>query len=296
MSDTLPILHPDADAPRFSAADGLAPREIAGATDVGKERERNEDHFMVAELDRWLYVLQSSLIEQTDSVRAGGTEAVLLAVADGIGGHAGGDMASAVVLDALLHYTGLIMPWFGQQDRDAEARIGAELAAAVRSCQERLFDVARRMKLSGGQPGTTLTAAYLTGRSLLVLHVGDSRCYRLRDGQLERLTRDHTLAQEIADSQGLAPETAEQSPYAHILSNAVGGSDDDVRPEVAAFDLAPGDTILLCTDGLHGQVSDAEIAAVLGRAPEASAACAELIRRANADRGRDNVTAIVARY
>jgi PPM family protein phosphatase len=295
MDDTLPILHPDADSPRFSAAEGLAPRDIAGATDVGKERERNEDHFLVAELDRWLYVRQSSLIEQTDSARTGGTEAVLLAVADGIGGHAGGDMASAVVLDSLLQYTGLVMPWFGR-DRDAEARIGAELAAAVRSCQDRLLDVARRMKLSAGRPGTTLTAAYLTGRALLVLHVGDSRCYRVRDGRLERLTRDHTLAQDIADSQGLAADSPEQSPYAHILSNAVGGGDTNVRPEVATQDLTRGDTILLCTDGLHGQVTDPEIATVLLRAPDARAACHELIRRANAGRGRDNVTAIVARY
>src|SRR5262245_23057834 len=198
MDDTLPILHPDAAAPRFSAPEGLAPREISGATDVGKERERNEDHFVIAELDRWLCVRQSSLIDETDSVRAGGTEAVLLAVADGIGGHVGGDMASAVVLDSLLHYTALVMPWFGRE-RDAEARIGAELSAAVRNCQDRLLDVARRLELAAGQPGTTLTAAYLTGQALLVLHVGDSRCYRLRDGGLQRLTRDHTLAQEIAD-------------------------------------------------------------------------------------------------
>jgi protein phosphatase len=131
---------------------------------------------------------------------------------------------------------------------------------------------------------------------MLVLHVGDSRAYRLRDGVLERLTRDHTLAQEIADSQGLDDATTARSPYAHILSNAVGGGDPRVRPEVGAHELQEGDTLLLCTDGLSGQVADAEIARLLGDAPTATDACRDLIAAANSGRGMDNVTVIVARY
>lgn len=295
MDETLPILHPDADTPRFAAPLELPPEDIAGATDIGKQRERNEDHFVIAELDRWLCVRQSSLIEATDSVRAGGTEAVLLAVADGIGGHAGGDVASAVVLDALLQYTALVMPWLGGE-RDSQGRVANELSAAVQACQDRLFQVARRMKIAEAQPGSTLTAAYVTGRSMLVLHVGDSRCYRLRDGLLERLTRDHTLAQEIAEAEGLGEADTAQSPFSHILSNAVGGGDPKVTPEVGAHELRPGDMLMLCSDGLSGQVAEAEIASVLGRAPTASAACDELIKRANDAGGKDNVTVIVARY
>jgi protein phosphatase len=144
--------------------------------------------------------------------------------------------------------------------------------------------------------GTTLTAAISVGADLFLFHVGDSRVYLLRQGDLHRLTRDHTLAQALADAGRIAPDEVSTHHARHILTKFIGGHGGRVDAEVQHFALADGDRLLLCTDGLTEMVADDQIADVLRRVEDADAACQALIDLALEGGGRDNVTVVLARY
>jgi protein phosphatase len=139
--------------------------------------------------------------------------------------------------------------------------------------------------------GTTLSLALSLSDYLVVAHVGDSRVYQLRGGQLRRLTRDHTLGEELADEY---PTLA--SRVRHVLTRCVGGRDAACEPDVAHYRLADGDRLLLCTDGLTDMVDDAAIWEELGRSASSDEVCAALVERALAGGGKDNVTVVVATY
>ena len=143
--------------------------------------------------------------------------------------------------------------------------------------------------------GTTLTAARSFGRDLLIVHVGDSRAYLLRAGTLHRLTKDHTYVQLLVDTGQLTASEAASSRLRHVLTNALGGSDEHVEVDVDLLTLEDGDRLLLCSDGLTDVVDDATIASTLGERGPAADACARLLQRA-LDGGGDNVTVIVAAY
>jgi protein phosphatase len=140
---------------------------------------------------------------------------------------------------------------------------------------------------------TTLTMVAARWPRVYLLHVGDSRCYRLRDGKLELLTRDQTLAQALVDAGALPPEAKEESGLRHVLWSAVGGS--EARIEAQAGDLRLGDDMVLCSDGLTKHVSDAEIQAQLDSGGSAEATCHQLVELALARGGTDNVTVIIGR-
>jgi protein phosphatase len=142
---------------------------------------------------------------------------------------------------------------------------------------------------------TTFTMACVTWPDLVVAHVGDSRCYLARDGALERLTADHTLAQRLVDDGQLAAEDIERSPYRHMLLNAVGGSSDELDVELHRARLRPGDQLLLCTDGLSRYVPDEELAQRLAEMRPVGATADALVACANARGGSDNVTVVLAR-
>jgi protein phosphatase len=144
--------------------------------------------------------------------------------------------------------------------------------------------------------GCTLTAARNLGRVLQISHVGDSRAYLLRAGQLHRLTRDHTYVQELVDSGTMSPEEAATSRSRHVLVNAVGGSKEGVRVDVERVPLANGDRVLLCTDGLTDRMDDEVIRTLLAEGTTAAAAAESLLARALEGGGRDNITVIVAIY
>jgi protein phosphatase len=144
--------------------------------------------------------------------------------------------------------------------------------------------------------GTTMTMALSLGRDLFVIHVGDSRAYLLRQQQLHRLTRDHTLAQALADLGLLAPHQAATSRLRHVLTQALGAQSAYDEPDIHEVTLQDGDCLLLCTDGLTDMVKDDGIAQVLGSSDTAEAACRRLVQEALAAGGKDNVTAVVARY
>lgn len=263
-----------------------------GATHAGAARSSNEDGFFVASLSRALQLQRSSSTVPDGRIWDSADQGRLLAVADGISGHGGGDLASTVALAALADFTTHALP-SGPVADDGSAVL-ATLSAAVEHCQARVRAAAADAGMAGEPVGTTLTFGYVFDRRLHLVHVGDSRCYLLRSGTLYRLTRDHTLAERLIERHVLAPENAESTPFRNILVNAVGGSDDEIEPEEHIFELAPGDTLLLCTDGLTNAISDDDIAAILQGGGSCASACDALIEAALARGASDNVTAVVA--
>ncbi len=239
---------------------------FAGLTDIGRRRSSNQDRF----------------IAQALTTPAG--PLVLLAVADGMGGAAGGEIASAHAVDELLR----VVREAGTPENDAQTLMEA-IAAANRA----VFNHARRDPALQGM-GTTMVAALIRGRTLVVGHVGDSRAYLIRSGSIHRLTADHSWVAEQVRRGELTEEEAATSSFRNILTRSVGVN-ERVEPELSAPQaLEPGDIILLCSDGLHGVVDDATIARV-ARTAEPEEAAHRLVDLANERGGPDNITVVIAR-
>jgi PPM family protein phosphatase len=230
-------------------------------TDVGRVRSGNEDSYLCGR--------------------------TVFAVADGLGGHQGGEVASAAAVEPLAALDGREFAGPGEA---AEA-----LAAAIREGNAAILDRA------AGDPGlwgmgTTVTAAALAAeRHLQLAHVGDSRAYLLRDGSLAQLTTDHTVVGELVRRGRLTPEQAAVHPERSILTRAVG-----LDPRVPVdtpdpLELHDGDQVLLCSDGLTEAVDDDRIAELLSAAADGDAACRSLIDAANAAGGPDNITVVLLR-
>jgi protein phosphatase len=186
------------------------------------------------------------------------------------------------------------MPWFFGLHQTHEGDLREELKIALERCQERIeADAAANVKNRG--MGTTLTMAYVLWPRLYVVHVGDSRCYLLRKPRLERITTDHTMAQQFVEKGMLPAEEAEVSRWSHVLWNCLGGDSHEVRPEVCKASLKLGDTILLCTDGLTRCVNDEELRDQLSQERTAEETCRQLVKTANQRGGPDNITVVVAR-
>jgi PPM family protein phosphatase len=165
----------------------------------------------------------------------------------------------------------------------------------VRQADARLFDEASQHPELIGM-GTTLTMAFALRRCLFIAHAGDSRCYLYSGGQMRQVTRDHTVVAELVRQGALTPEEASHHSYRNIVTNILGGTERGVHAEVQRLDLQPGDVVLLCSDGLSGMVSDEQLAAVLQEESDPEKACRRLIDAANSNGGKDNITAIVARF
>ncbi len=232
----------------------------AGTSDVGQVRQGNEDAYLVA-----------------DSV---------VAVADGMGGHLAGEVASATALEPLRNLDGRIFP-------DPNTALTA-LRDAVVAANEAVSEMAENEPSYRGM-GTTLTAALVEGRRLHVAHVGDSRAYLLRGGDLSQLTDDHTLVQHLIDEGQLTHEEAATHPQRSIITRAIGVS-PDIDVDAMTLELHPDDQILLCSDGLTGVVSDEDIARTLLETDDIDQALTALVDQANAAGGPDNITAVVLRF
>lgn len=261
-----------------------------GLTDKGRMRPGNEDQFLLAQLCRSLRVQSSSLLEAP--VHNSSDHIQVLVVADGMGGHAGGERASALAIEALQNYFVERLPSLGAPG-SADAK--EELRAAVTEADELVRAEARRIPQLHGM-GCTLTMACVAGRRLLLAHVGDSRCYLLRQGELKQLTTDHTLAQAMMRLGVLKVPANGSNPWKHIVTNAVGGQEAGVHVEVHELLLQPGDTLLLCSDGLTDMIPDGDLKSILEAEKDPARACDRLIAEANHRGGRDNITAIVSRY
>jgi protein phosphatase len=264
-----------------------------GLSNPGRVRPSNEDSFLIADLAKALHVQQSNL-DQAD-MQYGSEFGHLFVVADGMGGHQAGEEASSLAVRTIERETLNTLKWFFHLQGPEEKNVLSEFQAALRHADSALFEAATRHPEFQGM-GTTVTMAYTLGRELFVVHVGDSRCYLYRGGRLHRLTRDHTLTAELVRRGALGPEEAAHHPYRHIITNCVGGTEPGVEVEARKHELAVGDVLLLCSDGLTEMVDDAGIAAVLHDEANLQAACERLVALANEAGGKDNITVVLARF
>jgi protein phosphatase len=264
-----------------------------GLTDRGKAREINQDHFLIAVLLKALQVDRTSLPQP--KVQRSSDRSHLFVVADGMGGHAGGEMASALAVDSVESFILETFKWFAQCKGKEEDHVLADFQSALGHANARVLSEAAVCPELHGM-GTTLTLAYSLNDELFVAHVGDSRCYLCRHGILYRLTRDHTLVEEMVRHGALPAEEAAQHRWRHFLTNAVGAYSPDVKVEVHKVHLEGGDRVLLCSDGLTNMVPEQEINHILQTEAEPKQACRRLVACANEAGGKDNITVVVAHF
>ena len=268
--------------------------DISALTHTGLRRENNEDQFFVAKVTRALETVMTSLAPGDVPDRADELNH-LMVVADGMGGHAAGEVASRMTISALVALALEIPDWILRVDAGHAPEIERRAREAVQRVDSMLVERGRQDASLRGM-GSTLTAARSYGRDLLIVHVGDSRAYLLRAGQLQRLTRDHTYVQMMIDAGYFSPHDVAISDMRHMLTNVLGGSVDDVDVDVDLLGLEDGDRLLLCSDGLTDRVDDETIGSTLQRALSSREACDRLVQLALDSGGHDNVTVIVASF
>jgi PPM family protein phosphatase len=290
--DTDPELPVTSCPPRPATARPFTVRDF-GLTDSGRVRPSNEDHFVVVELARTMYVHQTSLPQS--KAQYGSHRGHLFLIADGMGGHQAGEVASALSVVTVEDFLLNTLKRFFSMQAPEEQNVLKEFQGALLQADARIFEEASRRPEMIGM-GTTLTMAFAVDWTLLVAHAGDSRCYLLSGGVLHQLTHDHTMVAEMVRVGSLSPEAASRHPYRHVVTNVLGGPAPGVLVEMHKLDLEPGDVVLLCSDGLTEMVPDARIAVILQGEEEPRRACERLAAEANERGGRDNITVIVARF
>jgi PPM family protein phosphatase len=256
--------------------DGMVVR-TAGRTDVGSVRKQNEDAFIIADLSTGRMGLDAS-----GARFPVGQSGVILAVSDGMGGAAAGEIASALVVDSLLYHLE------GTCKDDDPAR---SLECAVEFANREVWDAAQTKGRAG--MGATLVAVMI-GRGIAhIASVGDSRAYLVRAGRIRQLTKDHSYVQMLVDAQVLSADEAATSPYRNIILQAMG-TKPEVTVAMSRLELRRGDRFLLCSDGLSEKVLENEMVEIVERSASYATACARLVELANERGGDDNITAIIA--
>lgn len=280
--------------------------DCCGMSDIGRQRSANEDQFMISDVCKSMRVHRTSLTLDHQTRLFGDSQGKLLLVADGMGGHEAGERASQVVIDAFVDYVLNRLSWFMFESCETDESFEQQLKDALISCQKRINREVEAIPQRRGM-GSTLTLGYIVWPRMFLVHVGDSRCYLFRNGQLQQLTRDHTLANLATEAQRkLDPDKAfvdeedcsdgEEPPMANILWNAIGGDGDDPHPDASAIELELGDTLLFCTDGLTKHVSKQKLKELLSQQLGAEQLCQRLVSEANAGGGSDNITVVVSRF
>lgn len=280
MSEILP-------APRDEDVD------VYGVTHPGKKRPTNQDHFLIGSIHRRMSLNRTSLPAELETRLTGQAASMLLMVADGVGGSAAGDQASRLAIQALVEYLvhkADACNTLGDSD-DADAFF-REMEQAVAGAHHAVTRLGLQDPALEGM-ATTLTAVAMVWPMAYVTQVGDSRCYLLRDGSLQRLTTDQTVGQQLIDSGQLTESGVRKTPWGNVLYSTIGGS--ETHPELKAFELRWSDVLLLCSDGLTKHVSDAEIEAELRKGHPAEGACETLLQLALDRGGSDNITIVIAR-
>lgn len=246
----------------------------AGITDVGRSRDHNEDDFYLSD----------------------GVEA-LCVVADGMGGHRSGEVASAMAIKAIVEYYRETMSDVTSEEVDGASPepdvIERRLQQAVQSANKAVFEAASQSELYRGM-GTTVVTGYFTEGGLYLAHIGDSRAYRYRDGVLAQCTEDHSLANEYVRMGILSEDEVEFFPYKNVITRACGLA-DEVEVEVDRARLEVGDVYLFCSDGLTDMVDDAALTELLREEEDPEQLCRTLVEHANANGGADNITVILAK-
>ena len=228
--------------------------DSAGVTDAGRKRRRNEDSFV--------------------------REPPLFVVADGMGGAQAGEVASRLAATAFRDF-------HDADELESEERV----RAIIQEANRRIYERARSDAEASGM-GTTITAALLVGGRVTVGHVGDSRAYRIRGGQIEQLTDDHSLVADLVRSGRIAPEEADTHPQRSVITRALG-TDPEVDVDTFTVDAQPGDLFLLCSDGLTTMVDDGQLLSIVGRSKSLEEAAKALVKAANRAGGEDNVTVVM---
>jgi protein phosphatase len=228
--------------------------EKAALSDVGRARQSNEDSYL--------------------------ERSPLFVVADGMGGARAGEVASAIAVETA-----------GSTDVGDSPE--QDLAEVAKSANREIYRKAQEDSEHAGM-GTTFTGALVTGSEIAIGHVGDSRMYRLRDGELERLTQDHSLVEEFVRQGKLTPEEAEVHPQRSIITRALG-PEPEVQVDTFTYPGRDGDVYLLCSDGLTGMISEPEVAEILKEGGSLDDAARRLIDAANENGGRDNITVVLFR-
>jgi serine/threonine protein phosphatase PrpC len=259
---------------------------VFGRTDVGRTREHNEDAFAVADL-----TANRATLHPDVRTHISGERGSLFMVADGMGGAAAGEIASAMAVDVVLRE--LERSWINANRTDREAFAQA-LKRATAAANAEINAFATQHPEYRGM-GTTATIAGLLGDTLYVAQVGDSRAYLIRDGVARQLTKDQSLMQRLIEAGELTEEEAEHSERRNIILQALG-PEQSVKVDLTHQVVRRGDVLVLCSDGLSGQVSKEEIARILAEERDLVAACQRLVDRANENGGPDNITVIAARF
>jgi PPM family protein phosphatase len=264
-----------------------------GITDRGKVRTTNEDQFLIAELTKAMRVWQTSLPEP--KVQVGEEHAHLFLVADGMGGHRAGERASALAVVAIEQFTLNTFKWFFGSNGTEAQKVLAQFESALSQADARILEEAAEHPELAGM-GTTVTMAFHLGGQLCVVHVGDSRAYVYRDGELHQLTQDHTLTADMVRRGALRPDQVAGHRLRHIITNVVGGQEPGVTVEARALQVQAGDRLLLCSDGLTEMVTNEAIAATLDAEPAPEAAATKLLAQANSGGAPDNITLLIVRF
>jgi PPM family protein phosphatase len=281
----------------------LANRQIAqagmfdcfGLTDIGKLRRRNEDEFLITDLKNPVAFHPASSSFRDAMDMQGMPDANLLVVADGVGGNAGGEWASRLAVEGVAEYLhSHRMPTLHSEEC-CDVQILAALKSALTWAQQRIQREANSSP-ERARMGTTLTLAYVAWPTAYMAHAGDSRAYLYHKGELIQATQDQTIAQMLADAGVIDASRVERHPYQNVLGSLLSGNPCQLLPCVYQRALAPGDQLLLCTDGLTKNVTRSQIAEILESTMTAEDACRELIAAANDAGGGDNITVIVARF
>ncbi|HVZ48905.1 MAG TPA: Stp1/IreP family PP2C-type Ser/Thr phosphatase [Gemmatimonadaceae bacterium] len=259
---------------------------VFGRTDVGRTREHNEDSFIVADLTTMNATLQPEVREHRVGQRGS-----LFMVADGMGGAAAGEIASAMATEVVLNE--LDQRWRNAPDATPETFARA-LKSATETANARIHRYASEHPENRGM-GTTATIAGILGDTLYLAQVGDSRGYLIRNGVARQITKDQSLMQKLVEAGEMTAEEAEVSERRNIILQALG-PEPIVKVDLTSQQVRRGDTLVLCSDGMSGQMRATDIARVVSETPDLVEACKKLIDLANENGGPDNITVIAARF
>jgi PPM family protein phosphatase len=259
---------------------------VAGLTDVGRTREHNEDAFVVADLTSG-----KTGAEPAASMDMTGEKGSLFMVADGMGGAAAGEIASAMAVDIVVGE--MRTNWIASNIGNAEQFVRA-IKEATKAANVQINAFAGAHPEYRGM-GTTATIAGLLGDTLYLAQVGDSRAYIVREGVTRQITKDQSLMQKLIEAGELTEEEAEHSERRNIILQALG-PEPQIKVDLTHQKVRRGDTLVLCSDGLSGQVNKDQIAEIVTKEPDLTRASRKLIDLANAAGGPDNITVIVARF
>jgi protein phosphatase len=266
--------------------DGPVRVSVFGKTDLGRTREHNEDTFLVADLSTGNASLQPEVRRHQIGARGS-----LFMVADGMGGAAAGELASAMAADLI--YRHMATAWAADAASTPD-QFAYRMREAVELANEQIYSYAREHPEVRGM-GTTVTAAGIFGGDLYLTQIGDSRAYLVRGTEAVQLTKDQSLMQRLVDAGELTEDEAEQSERRNIILQALG-PDPRVKVDLTHQPIRRGDTLILCSDGLSGLVRREEFAEMAAQHSDVPALCSALIDLANARGGPDNITVVAARF